>query len=219
MDDRMNNRGIRRLSVWVAAIAVVSVACGGDATAGLQYKDPDDLALFEIPDGWNLYTEDELALLNLPFVTATGDILPLATVAAFDAGTGRSTNNLLQSVSSVRYPVGTFTVRNVSREEREFLSRGTLEQMVLWPENFTITNRLADSDFDFGNDYEGVRRVLQFEDPQSQQRGAVVFISVTNPDDSRILSMAVGCSEECFFEQYAEEIIEVVDSWVVNTSE
>jgi hypothetical protein len=219
VDDRMNNRGIRRLSVLVAGVALLAAACGGAEGGGLQYKDPDDLALFEVPEDWNLYTEDELLLLNLPFVTATGDILPLATVAAFDAGTGRSTNNLLQSVSSVRYPVGTFSVRNVSREEREFLSRGTLEQMVLWPENFTVTNRVADTDFDFGNDYEGVRRVLQFEDPQSQERGAVVFVSVTNPDDSRILSMAVGCSEECFFEQYAEEIIEVVDSWVVNTSE
>lgn len=217
MDDRMNIPGTRRVAAWAAALAVLAVACGGTGSADtLRYKDPDDLALFDVPKDWNLYTEDELTQQNLPFVTNFVDTLPIASVAAFDAGTGRSVANLQQPVSSVRYPVGTFVVRDVSRGERDLLSRASLETLVLWPEFYTVTSRGANDDFDFGNDYEGIRRVLQFEDSTTQERGVVAFVSVTNPDDSLILSMAVGCSEECF-EQFADEIIEVVDSWVVNT--
>jgi len=216
VDDRMNKSESTRLAVWTAVIAMLAVACGGVGSNRLEYKDPDDLALFEVPDDWNLYTADELTQQNLPFVTNFVDTLPIASLAAFDAGTGRSVTNLEQPVSSVRYPVGSYVVRDVSRSERDLLSRSSLERMVLWPEVFTVTSRGANDDFDFGNNYEGIRRILQFEDLATQERGVVAFVSVTNPDDSQILSMAVGCSEECF-EQFTEQIIEVVDSWVVNT--
>ncbi len=217
MDDRMNISGTKRVLAWAAALAVVAAACGGTGSSDtFRYKDPNDLALFDVPKDWNVYTEDELTQQNLPFVTNFVDTLPIATVTAFDAGTGRNVANLQQPVSSVRYPVGSFVVRDVSRGERDLLSRASLETLVLWPEFFQVTNRGANDDFDFGNKYEGIRRVLQFEDQTTQERGVVAFISVTNPDDSLILSMAVGCSEVCF-EQFADDIIEVVDSWVVNT--
>ncbi len=213
----LNKTGTKRVVASAALLAMFAVACGGGATSNhVQYKDPDDLALFEVPKNWNLYTADELTQQNLPFVTNFIDTLPIASVAAFDAGTGRSVANLEQPVSSVRYPVGSYVVRDVSRGERDLLSRASLETLVLWPEFYTVTNRAAETDFDFGNDYEGIRRILRFEDLATQQSGVVAFISVTNPDDTLIYSMAVGCSEACF-ELFVLDIIEVVDSWVVNT--
>lgn len=205
---------------WFAAVAVISslgIACGGAPSDRVRYTHPDDLALFEVPRDWHLYTEDELVQQSLPFVTNFVDTLPIASVAAFDAGTGRSIDNLQQPVAAVRYPVGSFVVRDVSRGERDLLSRASLETLILWPEFYTVTNRgTGEDDFDFGNDYEGIRRIVQFQDQATEERGVVAFVSVTNPDDTLIYSMAVGCSEECF-ERHADEIIEVVDSWVVNT--
>jgi len=212
----LNNRRAGRMVALAAVFVVAAAACGGTASGRVQYKDPDDLALFEVPNDWNLYTADELTQQTLPFVTNFVDTLPIASIAAFDAGTGRSVANLEQPVSSVRYPVGSFVVRDVSRGERDLLSRASLETLVLWPEYYTVTSRGSDTDFDFGDDYKGIRRILQFEDLATQDRGVVAFVSVTNPDDSLIYAMAVGCSEECF-EQFTDDIIEVVDSWVVNT--
>ena len=213
----LHNSGTKRMVASAALFAMLATACGGGATSNnVQFKDVDDLALFEVPKDWNLYTADELTQQNLPFVTNFIDTLPITSVAAFDAGTGRSVANLEQPVSTVRYPVGAYVVRDVSTGERDLLSRASLETLVLWPEFYTVTNRANETDFDFGNDYEGIRRILRFDDQATQQSGVVAFISVTNPDDSLIYSMAVGCSEECF-QLFALDIIEVVDSWVVNT--
>ena len=144
MDDRMNKSRRTQVLVWIAALALLAAACGGTGSSDtFRYKDPNDLALFDVPNDWNVYTADELTQQNLPFVTNFVDTLPIATVAAFDAGTGRSVANLQQSVSSVRYPVGSYVVRDVSRGERDLLSRASLETLVLWPEFFTVTSRGA----------------------------------------------------------------------------
>ena len=212
------NPGVGRIVAAATLFVMVSVACGGARSDRTEYKDPDDLALFEVPSEWNIYIADELTLQDLPFVTSFVDTLPIISVAAFDGRVGRNVTNLEQPVSLVRYPVGAFVVRNVSPTERDLLSRATLETLILWPEFYTVTNRgpNIDTDFDFGNDYVGIRRVVRFEDMATQENGIVAFASVTNPDDSLIYSVAVGCSEQCF-EQFAEDIIEVIDSWIVNT--
>lgn len=210
------NRGAGRIVASATVFVMFAVACGGPRSDRIEYRDPDDLPLFEVPKEWNIYTADELTLQNLPFVTSFVDTLPIASIAAFDGRVGRNVTNLAQPVSLVRYPVGAFVVRNVSPTERDLLSRATLETLVLWPDFYTVTSRGINTDFDFGNDYEGIRRVIRFEDMATQENGIVAFASVTNPDDSLIYSVAVGCSEQCF-EQFAEDIIEVIDSWVVNT--
>lgn len=213
----MNKRAFRHFVAATAIFALLAVACGGLPSDRVEYKHPDDLALFEVPRDWHLYEEDELVQQNLPFVTNFVDTLPIVSVTAFDAGTGRSVQNLQQPVAAVRYPVGSFVVRNVSRGERDLLSRASLETLVLWPEFYTVTNRgTGDDDYSFGDDYEGIRRVVQFQDQATEERGVVAFASVTNPDDTLIYSVAVGCSEECF-ERHTEEILGVVNSWVVNT--
>ena len=213
------HRGLqsRRLAAVAALLAIVAAACTSGSSEIQQYRDPDNLALFEVPNDWHVYDADDLTAAPIvPFATDVGDFLPISNIAAFDAAPGRSLDNLSRSIASVRYPVGSYVVRDVDREERELLNRVTLESLVLRSDVFTVLSRAQESELDLGNRFEGIRRILLFEDTTTQQRGVVLFVSITNPDDSNILAMAVGCSEACF-EQFTLDIFEVVESWVVNT--
>ena len=213
----LENQAARRIVAAAALLGMFAAACGGARSDKFQYKDPDDLALFEVPDDWHVYEDDALsAQALLPFVTDFGDIYPISTKVAFDAAPGRNVANLAQPVSSVRYPVGAYVVRDVSRDERDLLSRAILETLILRPQFYTVLARGTDADFDFGNEYEGIERVIGFADTVTGERGLVAYISVTNPDDSLIYAIAVGCAEDCY-EQFEEDIIEVIDSWIVNT--
>lgn len=205
-----------RVIAFGLALVLAASACGGDSSR-TEYKDPNDLALFKVPSDWNVYNATEVSNQpSLPFAINFADSVPISSIMAFDAAPGRNPVNLAKPIASVRYPVGTYVVRQVSRSERELLSRGSLESLVLWPEFYTVVARGAEEEVDLGNEFEGIRRILRFEDVTTQDRGMVAFVSVTNPDDSLIYSMAVGCSEVCF-DQYNTDIIEVIESWAVNT--
>ena len=209
----------RRFTAAVVLLGLVAVACGGGGDSGLEYVAPDDAALFTVPTDWHLYQSDELASLGgLPFVTNFGNQLTVISQVAFDGAPGRAVSNLGANVASSEYPVGSFVIRGIGTEEREAVSRTLLEQSVLWPENFSVDEEAAfEEDFEFSTEYEGIRRFLPFQDQETEEEGLVYFISVTDATDTRIFSMAAGCSTACW-EVYGDQIVEVVDSWLVNTN-
>ncbi len=208
---------LRGRTLAIAVLSFVAAACGGVADQ-IEYKDPADRALFKIPNDWHLYSSDELAgLAEVPFVTPTG-ATPLSVLiqVAFDGAPGREVSNLDVSVASARYPVGVYTVRSVGFEDRNILSRQLLSEAVLSPLKYTPGQEILTEDFDFGRDYDGIRSFVAFTETATADRGIVYFISVTDPEDTRVFSMAAGCSNACW-ESYADDIVKVVDSWLVNT--
>ena len=207
--------GPRRLAGALVALAMLVAACGG-AGDSIEFKDPEDRALFELPDDWHIYEADELAqIAPIPFVNA-GEF-PVVTQVGFDGGPGRAVSNLSSdSIAAVDYPVGAFTVRSVGTEARDSLSRGVLQDLVISDNAYSIGQQILAEDFDFGRDYEGIRRWIPYVDQTTAQTGLVYFISVTDPADTTVYTMAAGCSAECW-EQYRDDIIGVVDSWIVNT--
>lgn len=210
--------GVRQpLLALVAVLGLIAVACSSDATS-IEYKDPNQTALFEVPLNWNLYQGDEVNQAVLPFVTPTGATLSVVSAVTFDGAPARGTIDPAASLATSPYPVGSFVVRAVGSEDRDVLSRTILERSVLaqdyTPEPDQATALAGDWAFD---DYEGIVRYLPFTDP-NQAEGIVFFISVTDPADTRILTMAAGCSVQCW-EVYGTEIAGVVNSWVVNTKQ
>ena len=206
-----------RLAAAIAALALVAAACGGSAGGGTEYEDPNERALFVLPEGWNLYGPDELTSLPfVPFGFAYTDTFPIVQQVAFDGAPGRDPSNLTVSTPGAAYPVGTFTIRSVGTTSRDFLSRGLLKNAVVPSEVFTIGDDLLAEDIDFGRDYEGIRRFIPFQDENTEEQGVVYFITVTNPDDTAIYTIAAGCSTTCF-ETFQDDIQGVVDSWIVNT--
>ncbi len=207
----------KRLLLAIALLALVASGCGGVANR-IEYKDPEDQALFKIPDDWHLYRSDELAgLSEIPFVSPAGaSPLAVLTQVAFDGAPGRDISNLDISAAASGYPVGAYSVRSVGFDDRDALSRRMLSEAVLSPAAYTLGNDVLIEDFDFGRNYEGIRRFLPFTETATAAQGIVYFVSVTNPDDTRVYSIAAGCSNACW-ETHGEEIVDVVDSWLVNT--
>ena len=199
-----------------AAFVLIAAACGGSGDGGsIKFQDPDDRAVFEVPDDWHLYSADELAAVSfIPF--ANEGLFPIVAQIGFDGGPGRATTNLTESIAAVGYPVGTYTVRSIGTEARDVVSRGLLQDLVISDNAYQFGQVLLSEDFDFGKDFEGIRRWIPFVDQTTAQTGLVYFMSVTDPADPTVFTMAAGCSDVCW-EQYAEEIIGVVDSWIVNT--
>lgn len=212
----MAGRWLRRFLPIVAALALVAVACGDSGSGAQEYK--TDEALFKVPVDWHLYEPDELvALPSVPFVNPDEENYPVVSQVAFDGAPGRAVTNLDVSLVTAPHPVGAFTVRNVSQLGRETLSRDELTSNVLDADELRTVNIDLFQDFEFSSDYEGIRRVITFTDGEGQDAGVVYFISVTDAVDSKIFSMAAGCSFDCWTTNQ-QEIVEVVDSWLVNTN-
>jgi hypothetical protein len=218
MERRVPEPRMVRLTVTCAAIALLAVACGSGTASSTEYEDPSRSTIFEIPRDWHLYEADELtAVPTLPFVTDFGTQLTVVSKVGFDGATGRDVKNLDVGVATAEYPVGSMVVRAISSVERDLVSRNLLESAVLYQKNFSIsTNSGLAEDFEFDAGFEGIRRFVSFQNQETKDQGVAYFISVTNPEDSRIYTMAAGCSITCF-ETYRDRILEVVDSWLVNT--
>ena len=202
-----------------ALLCVVFLALAACATStGNVYEDAQERSLFEIPEGWNIYEGDELAQVSqVPFSTPA-EALPVIDTVAFDGGPGHSVHNLSASIATSPFPVGSQVIRSVSSTGRDALSRLLLENIVMHPDTLESSQEVVDEDFTFGNDYEGIRRFRSFVDATTSETGVAYFISVTDPEDTMIYTMAAGCSAACF-EQHRDEIREVVDSWLVNINQ
>ena len=215
--NRSRNTRLTRLALSLVVLGLVATACGSSSTGVTEYKDPEDRALFVIPDDWNLYQADELVDVSVvPFSTQFTDGLPVIQQVAFDGAAGRDINNLSVSAAAATYPVGAFTVRSIGAANRDFVSRSVLEEMVVPQGLFEQGSELLAEDFDFGRNYEGIRRFIPFQDSTTEDQGVVYFVTVTNPDETAIYTIAAGCSTACW-ETFQDDIVGVVDSWIVNT--
>ena len=204
-----------RTGALILLVAMTATACGGTAEDATTYKDPD-YSLVEIPNDWQVYTTSDLpGVTNFPFVApSTSGPLPILSQLTFAATPTRNAATLADPLASSAYPVGSATVRAIDDDLRETLSRLTLAELVL-PYHAQPHQEFLAEDFAF-DDFEGIKRVVVYTDPQTSSDAAAVIVSVTDPADSRMYSIGVGCSVDCF-NLYLDDINEVVDSWVVNT--
>jgi len=200
------------------ALAALLSACSSANASNIRYTDPEQQSLLELPSDWHLYEQDELAgVADLPFMGSVGNIdFPTRSVVAFDGAPSAAAANLTTDLASSPFPIGATSVRTIDTSTRDLISRLILARSVI---DFTTYGEVADvskEDFSFGKGFEGVRRLLALTTTDGQAQAVVYLISVTNPADDRLYSVAVGCSRDCFVENQ-EEIERVVDSWLVNT--
>lgn len=200
------------------AVMLTAGACAAAHGGGLIYTDPEDRFLLELPPGWNLYSLDELTTLGaLPFNSSfQGLDLPTLAAVAFDASPLRDVANLGVALTEANYPLGAASVRTVSEEARDFVSRVLLTQSVVPYRAAPNYQELTKEDFSFGDGYDGVRVLVAYTGETGAQVAVVYLIAVTDPEDRRLYSIAAGCSRSCFVENQ-DEIVRVVDSWLVNT--
>ena len=206
-----------RLAALGAALAVTVSACGSSNPDVVTYRDPDRHSLFELPTEWNLYEGDQLTQVSIPFVIQGQDFqLPVISQMAFDGAPDSDPDNVGNSVSTSSFPIGAVTVREIGPDERDFMSRFLLAELVVPYHSQLGSEEILKQDFVFDNDFRGVQLAIAYTDSVTEAEAAVYLISVTDPNVTRMYSIAVGCSLDCF-STHQEDIVAVVDSYLVNT--
>lgn len=206
-----------RLAVSVAVLGLVAAACSAGESALTTYQDPDQQSLFELPSNWNFYEGENLAGVTVPFITQGTDFqLPVVSQVAFDGAPARDSANLTGSISLSQFPLGSATVREIGEGERDFISRFLLAELVVPYHSQLGSQELLKQDFAFDDDFRGVQVAVAYTDAVTEEDAAVYLISVTDPEVTKMYSIAVGCSLDCF-DRNQDQILAVVDSYLVNT--
>ncbi len=223
-DGAMEARPIRSRSslrsalVLLAVFAVFASACSTGSSDVIRYRDPDDFSLFEIPKDWHLYERSELGDVGeVPFATDfSGIAVPVEAGVAFDGAPAGNPANLAIPFALSPYPIGASAVRAITPDARDIISRSLLTQLVVPYDSNEVVRELLKNDIDFGQDYSGVEVIVVFTDEATASDVGVYLMSVTDPTVTRMYSMAVGCSLDCF-QLHQDEIADVMNSWLVNT--
>ena len=207
-----------RAAALILLPALVAAACSTGSSDHVEYRDPEDRSLFEIPNDWHLYERSELGEVGgVPFVTNFNGIsVPVEAGVAFDGAPAEDPENVGIPFATSPYPIGATSVRAITPDARDFISRSLLTQLVVPYDANEVVRELVKVDKTFGQDFDGVEVVVVFNDEATSSDAGAYVMSVTNPDVTTMYSIAVGCSLDCF-QLHQDEIAEVMNSWLVNT--
>lgn len=209
-------QAVRTISLAIV-VALIAAGCGEGSGEGLtRVRDDGRLVYFELPGGWDVLSEETLAsVTGTPFVVQNDDlVLPVLSRIVFQrAG---SDVKLADDISLSSVPVGSSAVRSISASQRDVISRYWLAESVLSYHELPVTQELLKQDISVADGYDGVQLVVAYNDSATSADAAVAFVSVTDPQARRMFSIAIGCSLECYGE-YQDEILDIIDSWLVNT--
>ena len=199
---------MRRISVFVAALGILVAACSGAAPRTQSITDAGQLTRIDLPADWQYYSNEALTdIASTPFVIQEPG-LEMPVMSTID--------NLIAPISLADFPVGSSVVRRISPDVRDQISRYLLAEVVAPYHEASEQLELAKSDIDLGDDFHGVQVTVVYREPGTDLNVGVHLISVTDPEVTTLYQVAIGCSLECF-QAYVPEIIEIVDSWLVNT--
>ncbi len=208
----------RRIVAVVAALALAAASCSQGGASTQSITDDENLTRIDLPAGWTPFSNSDLSsIATTPFVVqAPGFEMPVVSRFAFDAAPIPTTDNLIAPLSQADFPIGSSVVRRISPLTRDYISRFMLAEVVAPYHSASEQRELAKKDIDVGDDFKGVQVTVIYKEPGTEQDVGVHLISVTDPDVTTLYQVAVGCSLECF-DHYGLQILEIVDSWLVNT--
>lgn len=209
-----------RARFGLVLLTLGSAACGSSGDSGLisvrDGGDPPSM-FFQVPSDWSVYQSSDLeGVTETPFVAQTSDLtLPVASRVVFQ-GTSRDAGVPDANVSDSQYPVGSAVVRTIPASQRDAMSRYWLAELVVPYHGQAVASEELKQDISLGEGFDGVQLLVAYNDTITGIDTAVFFISVTDPEVQEMYSIAVGCSVACFNEN-VEEIVDIIDSWLVNT--
>ena len=207
-----------RAIALILTLAMFAAACSTGSSDYVEYRDAENTSLFEIPRDWHLYERSELGEVGgIPFVTNfNGIAVPVESGVAFDGAPAEDPLNIGIPFASSPYPIGATSVRAITPDARDFISRSLLTQLVVPYDTNEVVRELVKVDKSFGQDFDGVEVIVVFNDEATASDAGAYVMSVTNPDVTQMYSIAVGCSLDCF-QLHQDETADVMSSWLVNT--
>jgi len=206
----------RRLAAVLVAGVLIG-ACGDASGSDLRtVRDDGRQMFFEIPSDWSVLDESVVQTLGVtPFVDQGVLNMPIVSRVVFH-GPGLAAADTTLDPSIVGSPVGSAVIRAIPDGARDFMSRYVLAEAVVPYHDRAIATEYLKQDIEIADGYQGVQLLITYADTEEQVPAAILFVSVTDPLDQTLYSIAVGCSSECF-NRYGEAIGDIIDSWLVNT--
>ncbi len=198
--------------------ALAAVACGTAADSGLQsVRDSEREMFFEVPTEWSVFRSEDLAgLTETPFVNQDTDLnLPVFSRVVFH-GAGPDAGIPAVNTADQEFPVGAAVVRSIPASLRDQISRYWLTELVIPYHAQPVAQEEIKEDISLGEGFDGVKLLVVYNDAATETDAAAFLISVTDPEVEFMYSIAIGCSLACFNE-HAATIVDVIDSWLVNT--
>jgi len=204
-----------RLIAVVGLFAVLAAACGSDSGSGLRsVRDDSGSMFFEVPAEWSVLQEGDLGgAADTLFVNQDTLDLPVLSRVVFEAS-GAAGSTLNPAAASV--PVGSAVVRAISSAARDQISRYALAESVFPYHAQSSAQVVYKQDLSLGHGFDGVQVVVRYIDSVTSNEGVVSLISITDPDVTKMYSIAIGCEIGCFIDAQST-INTVIDSWLVNT--
>ncbi|HEX5630377.1 MAG TPA: hypothetical protein VFY15_01830 [Acidimicrobiia bacterium] len=202
----------------VLVLSLVAAGCASGTDSGLTgVRDAAEQMYFEVPEEWAVYLSDDLSgSTETPFVNQSAELnLPVFSRVVFHAA-GVDAGLPETNTSNVDYPVGAAVVRSIPASMRDQISRYWLAELVLPYHSHPVAQEELKEDISLGEGFDGVKILVLYNDTETETDAAAFLISVTDPEVEFMYSIAIGCSLSCFNE-HAQSIIDVVDSWLVNT--
>jgi len=207
----------RRLTlVAMTLVGLVAAACGSDGGGGLQaVRDDGQSMFFQLPADWTVLQEADLAgVADTPFVSQDIIDLPIVSRVVFEGGVAGS--GLVIDPAATTVPVGSAVVRSISSGNRDYISRFLLAEVVFPYHQQSSAQILAKDDLSLGDGFDGIQVVVRYTDAVTNEQAVVSLVSVTDPAVTKMYSIAVGCTIDCFID-HQQAITDVIDSWLVNT--
>ena len=206
----------RLFLVATTLMGLVATACGSDGGGGLQaVRDDGQSMFFQLPADWTVLQEADLAgVAETPFVSQDIIDLPIVSRVVFEGGVAGS--GVVIDPAATTVPVGSAVVRSISSGNRDYISRFLLAELVFPYHQQSSAQILTKDDLSLGDGFDGVQVVVRYTDAGTNEQAVVSLVSVTDPEVTKMYSIAVGCTIDCFID-HQQTITDVIDSWLVNT--
>ncbi len=172
---------------------------------------------FKVPNQWHIFDENQIFRSQISGLSPQGEAAAKASIwmVAFDASPKPSLAHFFSGSSP--YPQGFAQVRQLSEEQKDSLSLGSIRNSVfplnqLQSEDPTSVELLQNSDLVLEGGIHGNRIVFNV-------RLGSTFYSVNqtglvNPQTSLLYLFVIGCEAHCYL-NHKGTIDEIVSSWTV----
>jgi hypothetical protein len=199
----------------VAAVVALGVLMSACASTGYNYvKDSGDKTYFKIPDGWRLFSHEDILNKAKLSDRQRQSELDSSWRVIFDSSPKPSLGHLFDT--KVEHPTGMALVSQLSFNDSDTVSLSALRNL-FFDLDTALQNNTADlityEPINMDGGFHGIHIVATIDDNKGR---ALTFNekAVLDQDTSKLYVVVVSCEARCY-DDNETTINRVVDSWTV----
>ncbi|HEY3211174.1 MAG TPA: hypothetical protein VGL18_15570 [Actinomycetota bacterium] len=197
---------------------LASVLLLGACTSSYTYiKNSSVKTYFKVPNNWQIFDENQIFKSQISGLSPQGEAAAKASIwmVAFDANPKPSLNHFFSGSSP--YPQGFAQVRQLSEEQKDSISLGSIRNTVfplnqLQVQDPTSVEFLQNDDLVLQGGIHGNRIIFNVR--LGDTFYTVNQTGLVNPQTSLLYLFVIGCEAHCYL-NHKRTIDEIVKSWTV----